>query len=132
MRKSLHILAATVLAITTITSTLLADDAAPAGKSAAAGVININTADATQFALLPRVGLKAGERIVAYRNENGAFKQTTDLMQVKGIGDKSYELLSSYLTVEGKTTLSSKQRSPRKPKAAKAAGSRPKSSPQAQ
>ncbi len=120
MRKSLHILAATVLAITTITSTLLADDAAPAGKSAAAGVININTADATQFAFLPRVGLKAGERIVAYRNENGAFKQTTDLMQVKGIGDKTFELLNPYLVVDGKTTLSAKQHGPRKPRSKRA------------
>ncbi|HXI13064.1 MAG TPA: helix-hairpin-helix domain-containing protein [Thermoanaerobaculia bacterium] len=131
MRKSLHILAATVLAIATLTTSLHAD-AAPAGKASSAGVININTADASQFALLPRVGVKAGERIVAYRKDNGAFKATTDLMQVKGIGDKSFELLSSYLTVDGKTTLSSKQRAPRKPRSAKAAGSRPQSSPQAQ
>jgi hypothetical protein len=39
-------------------------------------------------------------------------------MQVKGVGAKTFELLSPYLTVDGKTTLATKVSSPRK-KAAK-------------
>lgn len=127
MRKSLNIFAAILVVLATLTSTLAADQA---DKSSA--VININTADVAQLALLPRVGIKAAERIVAYRKDNGAFKRTTDLMQVKGIGDKSFELLAPYLAVDGKTTLSTKQHAPRKPRAAKSAGSRPSSSSQAQ
>jgi hypothetical protein len=37
-------------------------------------------------------------------------------MQVKGFGEKRFEKLSTYLAVEGKTTLSSKVSSPRKPR----------------
>ena len=40
-------------------------------------------------------------------------------MQVKGIGAKTFEGLSAYVTVEGKSTLSTKVRSPRKASAKK-------------
>jgi competence protein ComEA len=117
MRKSLPILILT-LAVLSLSTTAMAD-AAPA--NAPAGVVNINTADVAQLELLPRVGAKAAERIVAYRKEHGAFKRTSDLMQVKGIGAKTFELLTPYLTVEGKTTLTTKVSSPRKRRAPKAA-----------
>jgi hypothetical protein len=42
-------------------------------------------------------------------------------MQVKGFGAKSFEQLSAYLAVDGKTTLSAKVSSPRKPRAKKPA-----------
>ena len=94
-------------------------DEAPAGAPApsSAGVVNINTADAAQLALLPRVGEKAAERIIEYRTEHGPFKKAADLMQVKGIGAKTFELMSPYLSVSGSTTLSTKVKSPRKPRA---------------
>ena len=114
MRKSLHIfiLALVVAAMSTVA---LAD----AEGAAVSGVVNINSADATQLALLPRIGEKAAERIIAYRTEHGPFKKTSDLMQVKGVGAKTFERLSPYLAVDGKTTLTSKIKSPRKPRAKK-------------
>jgi hypothetical protein len=42
-------------------------------------------------------------------------------MQVKGVGAKTFDGLSAYVAVEGKTTLSSKVRSPRKAAAKKSA-----------
>jgi competence ComEA-like helix-hairpin-helix protein len=78
------------------------------------GVVNINTADASQLANLPRVGAKAAQKIVDYRKDHGAFHKTADLMQVKGFGQKRFDKLSAYLTVEGKTTLMAKVASPRK------------------
>jgi competence ComEA-like helix-hairpin-helix protein len=117
MRKSHKFLALTLLMLSLGTPVIVADDQAaePVG-----GVININTADAAQFALLPRLGVKAGERIVAYREEHGPFKKVTDLMQVKGIGDKTFQLISPYLVLEGKSTLSEAVRTPRKPRGKKA------------
>ena len=120
MQKSIK--AIILLAITLFTFTAVTVSAAetPAVvSSSAAGVININTADASQFALLPRVGEKAGARIVEYRKTNGAFKKTTDLMQVKGIGEKTFETLRQYLVLDGKTTLSAKQHGPRKARTAR-------------
>ena len=78
------------------------------------GVVNINTADASQLSYLPRVGAKAAQQIIDYRTAHGPFHKTTDLMQVKGFGQKRYEKLSAYLVVDGKTTLSPKVSSPRK------------------
>lgn len=78
------------------------------------GVVNINTADAAQLSNLPRVGARASQQIIDYRKEHGAFQKTSDLLQVKGFGDKRFAQLTPYLTVEGKTTLASKVSSPRK------------------
>ena len=111
MRKSLNIIMALVLMTLSVAS--YAADAEPANASSAQQVVNINTADVAQLTLLPRVGEKAAQRIVDYRKEHGPFRKATDLMQVKGIGAKTFERLSPYIALEGKTTLSSKVRSPR-------------------
>lgn len=115
MRKS-HILI--------ITLALLSLSAAAFAADNTAGVVNINTADAAQLALLPGVGAKAAQQIVDYRTQNGDFQKPTDLMQVKGFGDKRFERISPYIAVSGKTTLTTKVKSPRKPKA-KSAASQP-------
>ncbi|HEX6086812.1 MAG TPA: helix-hairpin-helix domain-containing protein, partial [Thermoanaerobaculia bacterium] len=60
-------------------------------------------------------------RIIEYRTEHGPFKKAADLMQVKGIGAKTFELMSPYIVVDGKTTLTTKVRTPRKPRAKKPA-----------
>ncbi len=117
MRKSLQIITL-ALVVAAMSAAAFADDAAPV-SSASSGVVNVNSADASQLALLPRIGPKAAERIIAYRTEHGPFKKASDLMQVKGIGAKTFERLLQYVSVEGKTTLSSKISSPRKPRAKK-------------
>jgi len=71
-------------------------------------VVNVNTADASQLALLPRVGPSVAQRIIDFRKENGPFKSPEDLMLVQGIGEKTYQLLKPYLAVSGETTLKEK------------------------
>ncbi|HKO58600.1 MAG TPA: helix-hairpin-helix domain-containing protein [Thermoanaerobaculia bacterium] len=106
-----------VILLTLLTLSLCASAlAADAPAAAPAGVVNINTADVTQLSYLPRVGEKVAQRIVDYRKEHGPFKKTSDLMQVKGFGEKSFERISSWLTVDGKTTLTAKVHLPRKPR----------------
>lgn len=118
MRKSLQ----TVLAVLAIalcsTAAFAAENHTPAA-AAPAGVVNLNTADAAQLALLPRVGAKAAQRIVDYRKEHGSFKKTSDLMQVKGFGEKTFERLNPYLTISGNTTLTEKVKSPSTRKASR-------------
>jgi competence protein ComEA len=115
MRKSLLIIISVIL-IASISSTAMAAEAQPVPVPTATGVVNINTADTTQLALLPRVGVKAAQRIADYRKEHGNFRKTSDLMQVKGFGEKSFQRLSAYVTVDGKTTLTEKihSKNPRK------------------
>ncbi len=122
MRKSLPLLI-TIFLIASVSAAAFAADAK--ANANVAGVVNLNTADAAQLSLLPRVGLKAAQRIVDYRTEHGPFQKTTDIMQVKGFGDKSFERLSAYIVVEGKSTLTTKIRGPRKPRSSKASKSHP-------
>lgn len=82
--------------------------AAAAAAPAAAKVVNINSADASQLALLPRVGPSVAQRIIEHRKANGPFKKVEDLMLVKGIGEKTFALIRPYLATSGETTLKEK------------------------
>jgi competence protein ComEA len=68
----------------------------------AAAPVNLNTATQAQLESLPGVGVKAAERILEYRQKNGNFKKVEDLMNVKGIGEKSFLKLKPLLTVTQK------------------------------
>jgi competence protein ComEA len=81
--------------------------------AAETGTVNVNSAGVDQLALLPRIGPAVAQRIVAYREENGAFKALEDLMLVRGIGEKTFELIKPYASLSGQTTLSEKVRSSR-------------------
>ncbi|HBO61046.1 TPA: hypothetical protein DD449_05180 [Candidatus Berkelbacteria bacterium] len=60
--------------------------------------ININTAALTDLDKIPSVGPVIAQRIIDYRNENGAFKTIEDLKKVKGIGEKTFEKISGSIT----------------------------------
>ncbi len=86
--------------------------AAEGGKPEGGGKkVNINTAEATQLVLLPRVGPSVAQRILAHRKENGPFKKAEDLMLVTGIGEKTFELIKPYVAISGETTLKEKVKS---------------------
>lgn len=53
----------------------------------ASAKVNINTATASDFDTLPRIGSTLAERIVAYRDANGPFAGIESLLEVPGIGD---------------------------------------------
>lgn len=50
------------------------------------GIVNVNAATAEELAALPGVGPTLAERIVAYRDTNGAFVDLAALDAVEGIG----------------------------------------------
>jgi competence protein ComEA len=77
----------------------------PAAGAQLQGTVNINTADAAQLTLLPGIGPKMAESILAYRSSVGTFNSIEDLVNVKGIGPKSLEKLRPYLSLKGETTL---------------------------
>jgi comEA protein len=62
--------------------------------------ININLAYATDLQSLPGIGEVMAERIIEYREQKKGFKKIEDIMNVKGIGDKKYEKIKDYITVE--------------------------------
>ncbi|MDY0267956.1 ComEA family DNA-binding protein [Trichloromonas sp.] len=51
--------------------------------------VNINSATLEQLEALPGVGPVSAQRIIDYREKNGPFKSVEQLVDVKGIGEKS-------------------------------------------
>ena len=64
-----------------------------------ANPIDLNKATQAQLEVLPGVGPKMAERIIAYRAENGSFKSVDELDEVKGIGEKRMATLKPLVKV---------------------------------
>ena len=61
------------------------------------GKVNINTADAKTLTEFTGIGPVTAKKIVAYRRKNGKFKNAKDLMNVKGIGEKTLQKMKPQL-----------------------------------
>ena len=101
---------ALVAALVVVSSPLNAQPGAPAQGGRAAKppvtatvmsteVVNLNTASAVQIASLPGIGPKTAELVVQYRTKNGPFKKIEEIMNVRGIGEKSFLRIKDRLTV---------------------------------
>ena len=71
----------------------------PAAATSAAAPVNLNTASVAQLETLPGIGKSTAERILEYREKSGGFKKIEDLMNVRGIGEKSFLKLKPLVTV---------------------------------
>lgn len=81
-----------------------AQEKSPVGSVAKPGVlVNLNTATAADLQGLPGVGPKVAGRIIEYRQKRGPFKKIEELMNVQGIGEKSFLKLRSQVTVGVRT-----------------------------
>jgi competence protein ComEA len=67
--------------------------------ASASNPVNLNTATQAQLETLPGIGASAAKRIIEYREKNGGFKKIEELMNVKGIGEKSFLKLKPMVTV---------------------------------
>jgi competence protein ComEA len=61
------------------------------------GKVNINTADAKSLTEFTGIGPKIAKNIIAYRKKNGKFRKAEDLLQVKGIGEKTLKKMRTQL-----------------------------------
>ena len=71
---------------------------AAASGGSKAGLININTANSAELQKLSGVGPVTADKIIAYRNEYGEFKAIEELMNVSGIGEKTFAKLKNTIT----------------------------------
>ena len=65
--------------------------------------IDINTASAEVLMALPGVGPAIAQRIIEYREKNGPFERPVELMNVKGIGEKTFDRLKDRIVVSSDT-----------------------------
>lgn len=63
--------------------------------------LDLNTATQEELDALPGIGPVKAEAILQYREESGPFRTVEEIMEVKGIGEKTLEQLRPYITVEG-------------------------------
>ena len=92
------------------------DEAQQAGPAASEGVVqsreiqnaseqdgtkvNLNTADETELIGLNGIGEAKAKAILTYREENGAFSSTDEIMNVPGIKEGTYEKIKDEIAVE--------------------------------
>jgi competence protein ComEA len=69
-----------------------ADEPPPAGQ------VDVNAADADTLATIPGIGPGLAERIVAFRETNGAFASVDELLDVSGITDRRLDAMLPYVT----------------------------------
>lgn len=62
-------------------------------------LININTATLEELDRLPNIGPVIAQRIIDYRTEYGDFQSVYDLLDVKGIGEKTLEKILDLITI---------------------------------
>ena len=63
------------------------------------GLININKADLEELQELDGIGEALAENIIAYRENNGKFKNIEDIKNVSGIGDSKYEKIKDSIKI---------------------------------
>ena len=70
-----------------------------------AGQLNINTATVEELQLLPFVGEDKAQAIVEYRQVKGPFDDISLLVSTGTLGQRSYEAIRPYLTIDGPSNL---------------------------
>ena len=61
--------------------------------------VELNTADRMELEELPGIGPRTAERIIEYRTENGRFEKIEELMNVRGIGERTFLRLRDLVRV---------------------------------
>lgn len=69
------------------------------GAGSSSGLVNINTASATELQKLSGIGPSMAQSIIDERTKNGAFASVDDLMRVSGIGEKKLAKIKDYICV---------------------------------
>lgn len=68
-------------------------------KNESITLVNINKANAQELASLPGLGAKKALAIIEYRELNGSFSETAELVNVKGIGPKLLAKIEAYIAI---------------------------------
>jgi competence protein ComEA len=68
-------------------------------KAGGSGLVNINRASAQELEQLPGIGPVKAQSIIEYRDKNGYFTKIDDIINVSGIGEKTFERIKDSITI---------------------------------
>ena len=63
------------------------------------GKVNLNKASEAELQTLTGVGPAKATAIIEYRDQNGGFKKVEEIMEISGIGEKTFEKFKDQITV---------------------------------
>lgn len=61
--------------------------------------VNLNTATADDLQTIPAIGPALAEKIIDYRTKHGKFNEIEELRNIPGVGKKTFQKLSPYLSL---------------------------------
>ena len=64
-----------------------------------AGALDINTATEEELTALPGIGPVKAQAVIEYRNTYGGFITPEEIMEVRGIGEATFENIKDLITV---------------------------------
>ena len=99
MNRSALVLVAALVFISSPLGAQRATKPPVAATALATEVVNLNSATAAQLATLEGIGPKTADLVVQYRVKNGPFKKIEEIMNVRGVGEKSFLKIKDRLTV---------------------------------
>lgn len=70
------------------------------GARSSQKLINLNSADEEELCVLDGIGPSLAGRIIEYREANGGFSYTSEIMNVSGIGEGIYSKIKDLVTVD--------------------------------
>lgn len=71
----------------------------PAKNEVVVSKVNINQANKETLMTIPYIGSVTADKIITYRQENGAFIAIDELMNVSGIGVQTFEKIKHLITI---------------------------------
>ncbi|HWP99037.1 MAG TPA: helix-hairpin-helix domain-containing protein [Vicinamibacterales bacterium] len=92
-----------VLLLAAVAAAAQSGQSRPAAQESSGGrgaaLVNLNTATSAELQSLPGIGPRTAERIIEYRQKNGGFKKIEELMNIRGVGEKTFLRLKDRITV---------------------------------
>jgi competence protein ComEA len=82
-----------------VLATPMEDNPVLPGSGSSTELIDINIATSAELETLPGIGPTTAQKIIEYRQTNGAFVSIEDIINVSGIGPGLYERIKDLITV---------------------------------